>query len=155
MKQDIPARAGDWFYKNHIYLLIIGKDANIFFVALAAKSNGYMAQCPFVPVDNNVLYNFLEDAERLGNRAPTDISHAIESWIGNNGGHKTYFELSIEDIFKTLLTGSNTDLELLSEDKLLPICFPGISGKQRDASVSYFETGGGRVGRTRLNAELN
>lgn len=155
MKQDIPAKAGDWFCKNDIYVLVIGKDADIFFIALAAKSNSYMVQCPFVPVHNNVLYNFLEGAKRVGNGVTNDISNSIKSWISNNGGHKTYFEISVEDIFETLLKGSKTDLDLLSEDRLLPICFPGIAGKQRDASVSYFETDGGRVGGTRLNAELN
>jgi len=152
---EIPCNHGGWYVADNIAIIIVGRDADIFFIGISIFHNGFAAQCPFVPVAEGILYNFLSEAKYMGQGVVADVSPSIESWKRNNAGHKTYFEINIRDILNTLLSVSNTDLNLLSKNIVLPICFPGIAGKQRDDTIKFIDIKMGKLGGTRINGEFN
>jgi len=123
-KKPIPVSIGSYYHYNGLYVILVDHDHDICFIGIMAHINGFSVQCPFAPVSSNVLYDFISNGEYIGHGNPSSIEDSIKSWMDNNGGNKSFFEVGIHEIFETILAHANIDLSTLDKDVLLPIIFP-------------------------------
>ena len=154
-KKPIPVRIGSYYQHNGLYVMVVGHDYDICFIGIMAHINGFAIQCPFAPVSSNVLYDFISNGEYIGHGNPSSIEDSIKSWMDNNGGNKSFFEVSIHEIFETILSFSSVNLSTLDKDILLPICFPARKSTITTGNYMPHTAVGDRLGTIKINGERN
>jgi len=122
------------YVKNKVEILIVGVDEenpDIYYISMQIRSHGDMLQCPFVPIQKNVLENWTKDAEMFGYASPASVEYSKFLWqtICKNV-KKTSFDIDPEMIMGALISGvenSDKTIEDFRYDEgviLLPTIFP-------------------------------
>ncbi len=152
--EGLIVKLGDCFTheESGIELMVLSGDGEIFLVTCQIRVNGFALQCPFIPVHNDQLYEFISESIPMGVGKPVEAEYYTNFWIKACNGHKSYFTIPIQDIMKAIIKESKLDLYNLDRDSLLPLLFPGSSSNVgADKQIAF----GKMIGSTRINSELN
>jgi hypothetical protein len=154
-KKPIPVSVGSYYHYNGLYIMLVGHDYDICFIGIMAHVDGFAVQCPFAPVSSNVVYDFISNGEYIGRGNPSSIEDAINAWKDNNAGHKSFFEISIHEIFKITLTHCDVDLSKLDKDTMLPNVFPARKSTITTGNYVQHSVTGGKLASIKINGEFN
>lgn len=152
--EGLTGKCGDCFThkKSGMELMVLASDGDIFLVTCQIRIDGFVLQCPFIPVHNDQLWEFIEESIPTGMGKPIEVEYYTKFWINACGGHKSYFTIPIHDIMKEIVKQSKLDLYNLKEDSLLPLLFPGSSDNDgADKHINFDKM----IGNTKINSELN
>jgi hypothetical protein len=124
-------KIGEVYFDGYYHVMIVGKDEDtpIWFIAISYVSNKLKAQCPFIPVHEDVLISFTETLLPEYSVQPSDISGSIEFWLSSNKGSKNAFSSPVREIWEVLVdtlqsSGKKPSDFFNGEWYNLPIFFP-------------------------------
>lgn len=97
-------KIGEVYFNGGYHVMIVGKDPDtpIWFIAIAIIHDT-KAQCPFIPVHEDVLMEFTDSLFPESIAEPADISSSIEFWLEKNKGNKNAFASPIREIWESLI----------------------------------------------------
>jgi|APGre2960657404_1045060.scaffolds.fasta_scaffold86212_2 hypothetical protein len=124
-------KIGEYYTDGKIYIMIVGHDNTlpIWFIGLAKATSLGVAQCPFVPVSEDILLSFTGTLFPEGIGTPSPIDESIKMWLDLNQEKKVCFNISIPDIWHFLIdtlekSGKKPIDFAVDGGIVLPICFP-------------------------------